>query len=207
MRHCANAAGAAAQVRAPQVKAEEVARVAVKVAAKVAATAGLTVAGVSTPLAAKGPVQAFIGLGANLGDAQTALRDAVQALSQLPGTHLERQSAVYQSAPVDAQGPDYFNAVVQVSTHLEALALLAHLQTIEQQAGRQRPYRNAPRTLDLDLLLYGDQKFDTDTLTVPHPRMPARAFVLLPLHEIAPQQVTAAQLQAVGGQRVVRLPA
>ena len=166
-----------------------------------------TGAAVNASPAAEVPVQAFIGLGANLGDAQTALREAVTALAQLPGTRLVRQSALYRSAPVDAQGPDFFNAVVQVSTRLDAQALLAHLQTIEQQAGRQRPYRNAPRTLDLDLLLYGDASIDSARLTVPHLRMASRAFVLLPLREIAPHRVTATQLQAVSQQRVARLEA
>ena len=146
-----------------------------------------------------------MGLGANLGDAQATLQWAVGEIARLPGTQLVRQSAWYQSAPVDAQGPDFFNAVVQVSTVLTAPALLEHLQNLEQQAGRQRPYRNAPRTLDLDILLYGDGTIDSANLTVPHPRIHSRAFVLLPLQEIAPQRVTAAQVEAVSQQRVVRL--
>ena len=146
-----------------------------------------------------------MGLGANLGDAQATLQWAVGEIERLPGTQLVRQSAWYQSAPVDAQGPDFFNAVVQVSTVLTAPALLEHLQNLEQQAGRQRPYRNAPRTLDLDILLYGDGTIDSANLTVPHPRIHSRAFVLLPLQEIAPQRVTAAQVEAVSQQRVVRL--
>ena len=150
-------------------------------------------------------VEAFLGLGANLGDAQATLQWAVGEIARLPGTQLVRQSAWYQSAPVDAQGPDFFNAVVQVSTVLTAPALLENLQNLEQQAGRQRPYRNAPRTLDLDILLYGDGTIDSANLTVPHPRIHSRAFVLLPLQEIAPQRVTAVQVEAVSQQRVVRL--
>ncbi len=164
------------------------------------------VAGVSDNRGAEAPIQAFIGLGANLGDVKSSLADAVKSIARLPHTRLLCQSALYQSAPVDAQGPDFLNAVVAVSTHLDALALLAHLQSIENQAGRQRPYRNAPRTLDLDLLLYGDGSIHSATLTVPHPRLVSRAFVLLPLQEIAPQRVTAAQIQAVSHQPVVRLP-
>lgn len=89
-------------------------------------------------------------------------------------------SSLYGSAPVDAGGPDYLNAVAQLCTTLVPQALLAQLQAIEQAAGRERPYRNAPRTLDLDIRLYGDRVIDTPTLTVPHPRLHERAFVLYP---------------------------
>jgi 2-amino-4-hydroxy-6-hydroxymethyldihydropteridine diphosphokinase len=159
-------------------------------------------AAVSAHPAAEAPVQVFVGLGANLGDAIAVMSGAVQEIARLPGTTLTRQSSLYKSAPVDAQGPDFFNAVVQFSTHLTAMALLTHLQGIENAAGRQRPYRNAPRTLDLDILLFGDENMHTQNLTVPHPRMYSRAFVLLPLREIAPHRVTVAQLQAVGQQPV-----
>ncbi len=131
-------------------------------------------------------MQAFIGLGANLGDARATLADAVHQIAALPGTVLEGRSSLYRSAPVDAQGPDFTNGVVQIDTALEPLVLLQALQSIEQQHGRQRPYRNAPRTLDLDLLLYGQQCIDGPLLTVPHPRLHQRAFVLLPLLELAP---------------------
>ncbi|HRM93720.1 MAG TPA: 2-amino-4-hydroxy-6-hydroxymethyldihydropteridine diphosphokinase, partial [Alicycliphilus sp.] len=100
-------------------------------------------------------MSAWIGLGANLGDARAALRSAVQAMATLPGTRLLRVSSLYRSAPVDAGGPDYLNAVAELDTTLAPLELLHALQRIEQAAGRERPYRNAPRTLDLDLLLYG----------------------------------------------------
>lgn len=152
------------------------------------------------------PVTAFIGLGANLGDAQAALQAALQGLAHLPETRLVRSSRIYRSAPVDAGGPDYLNAVAQVETGLTAPALLAHLQALEQAAGRERPYRNAPRTMDLDLLLYGSARIASANLTVPHPRLRERAFVLLPLQELAPQHVSADDLQAVADQRIAPLP-
>jgi 2-amino-4-hydroxy-6-hydroxymethyldihydropteridine diphosphokinase len=145
---------------------------------------------------------AYIGLGANLGDARAAVSAAIDAIAALPAVRLVRQSALYGSAPLDAGGDDYVNAVVAVQTTLAPHTLLAHLQAIENAAGRARPYRNAPRTLDLDLLLYGHQVLDDATLVLPHPRMGQRAFVLHPLAEIAPAQVSAAQLQAVADQPV-----
>lgn len=152
------------------------------------------------------PVTAFIGLGANLGDPQRALREALQGIARLPATALVRSSRVYRSEPVDAGGPDYFNAVAEVRTGLSAPELLAGLQALEQAAGRERPYRNAPRTLDLDLLLYGDARIASAALTVPHPRMRERAFVLLPLQELAPQRVDPRDLAGVAGQRIAPLP-
>jgi 2-amino-4-hydroxy-6-hydroxymethyldihydropteridine diphosphokinase len=151
-------------------------------------------------------VTAFIGLGANLGDAQAALQQALQALDQLPRTRLQRSSRIWRSAPVDASGPDYLNAVAQLETGLDAFELLRQLQALEQAAGRERPYRNAPRTLDLDLLLFGDARIDSAALTVPHPRMRERAFVLLPLQELAPERVDPVDLGAVRGQRLTPLP-
>ena len=148
---------------------------------------------------------AFVSLGANLGDAVQAVRDAMEAIDALPGVSIARRSSLYRSAPVDAGGPDYVNAVVELSTGLKADELLAQLQAIENAAGRKRPHRNAPRTLDLDILLYGTLRIDSLSLTVPHPRMNERAFVLVPLAEIAPQRVAAAQLHAVAGQRLRRL--
>ena len=152
------------------------------------------------------PVTAFIGLGANLGDPQRALREALHEIAHLPATDLVRSSRVYRSEPVDAGGPDYLNAVAEVRTGLAAPELLAGLQALEETAGRERPYRNAPRTLDLDLLLYGDARIASATLTVPHPRMRERAFVLLPLQELAPQRVHPRDLAAVAGQRIAPLP-
>ena len=147
---------------------------------------------------------AYIGLGANLGDAAASIALAVQAIAGVSDLVLVHQSSVYRSAPVDAIGPDFFNAVVQVRTKLAPLALLSVLQAIEVQAGRTRPYPNAPRTLDLDLLLYDQQTMASSVLTLPHPRMWQRAFVLLPLAEIAPHLVSAAQLLAVQDQAIVR---
>jgi len=149
--------------------------------------------------------RAWIGLGANLGDARAALRTAVQSLAALPATRVLRVSSLYRSAPVDAGGPDYLNAVAELETPLAPLGLLHALQSIERAAGRERPYRNAPRTLDLDVLLHGDGPLESAELTVPHPRMGERAFVLLPLAELAPGRVDAQQLAAVAGQRIDRV--
>ena len=131
-------------------------------------------------------VAAYVGIGANLGDAAVSVKQAMTALSTLPQTELTAVSSLYASAPVDAGGDDYVNAVVRISTHLGADTLLQALQKIEQDFGRERSVRNAPRTLDLDLLLYGQAEIASATLEVPHPRMTARAFVLLPLLELDP---------------------
>ena len=153
------------------------------------------------------PVTAFVALGANLGDAAGTLRDAVKALATTCGVSGVRCSRLYRSAPVDATGPDFINAVAEVQTVLTAPALLDALQAIENAAGRERPYRNAPRTLDLDLLLYGSASIVSPRLTVPHPRMAQRAFVLLPLAELAPERVTAEQLRVVADQSIEALGA
>lgn len=159
----------------------------------------------SAALTPPAEIHAWIGLGANLGDRGAALAQAVQALAALPATRLVAVSDLYASAPIDAGGPDYLNAVVELATQLAPLALLDALQAVEQAGGRERPYRNAPRTLDLDLLLYGDQQIQSERLTVPHPRITERAFVLLPLAEIAPERVSAGQLQAVQDQRIEKM--
>jgi 2-amino-4-hydroxy-6-hydroxymethyldihydropteridine diphosphokinase len=151
------------------------------------------------------PVTAYVGIGANLGDAAAAVRQAIDALGQLRGTTLQARSSLYRSRPVDAGGPDYINAVAKLATTLGAPELLLQLQRLEQRAGRERPYRNAPRTLDLDLLLYGGARIASAQLTVPHPRMHERAFVLVPLAEIAPERVPAAQLAAVTSQVIARM--
>ena len=148
------------------------------------------------------PVVATIGLGANLGDASAAVLAAIASLGALAQTQLLRASSLYRSAPVDSSGPDYVNAVVQVTTGLSAPALLRELQALEAAAGRERPFHNAPRTLDLDLLLYGDARIDSACLTVPHPRMWKRAFVILPMAEIAPGLVSEDALRAVQGQQI-----
>ena len=150
-------------------------------------------------------VTAYIALGANLGDPVAGLGKAMDDIAAIDGIALLKRSSLYRSAPMASSGPDYINAVVEVSTRLSAPALLSALQQIEQHAGRERPYPNAPRTLDLDLLIYGSASMDSATLVLPHPRMLERAFVLLPLSEIAPQCVTAAQLHAVQSQAIVRI--
>ena len=155
------------------------------------------------------PVTAYVALGANLGDVAGALRQAMDDMDRGVGpwasTRVAARSSLYRTAPVDAGGPDYVNAVVQITTELTAPDLLAALQALELAAGRERPYRHAPRTLDLDLLLYGEARIDSPRLTVPHPRMAERAFVLVPLAEIAPDRVSAAALAAVAGQAISRL--
>ncbi len=151
------------------------------------------------------PVLAYIAVGANLGEAQAAVRAACLALDRLDATRLVATSSLYRTAAIDASGPDYINAVAAVTTALPALALLDLLQGLENAAGRERPYRNAPRLLDLDILLYGHETIADSRLTVPHPRMVQRAFVLRPLHEIAPQWVSQEQLLAVADQAVVRV--
>lgn len=150
-------------------------------------------------------VLAYLALGANLGDAQAALRTATQSINALPTTRIVTTSSLYRTAPIESTGPDYFNAVIAVATRLSAPELLLRLQQIESQAGRERPYRNAPRTLDLDILLYGEARISSAVLHIPHPRMGERAFVLVPLAEIAPDRVKPGQLGAVSAQRIERL--
>lgn len=150
-------------------------------------------------------VTAFIALGANLGEASATVRQAIADIAAMNGMALLRQSSLYRTAPVDSSGSDYVNAVVEISTLLTAPALLAELQRLERGAGRQRPYRNAPRTLDLDILLYGSAIIDSPQLVVPHPRMNNRAFVLVPLAEIAPWLVSIGALDAVSAQACRKL--
>jgi len=131
---------------------------------------------------------AYVGLGANIGEPRRQLQTALQELEALPGTRLTAVSSLYRTAPIGyLDQPEFFNQVVEIDTRLAAEQLLENLQAIEQKHGRQRPFPDAPRTLDLDLLLYGDAVISTPRLTVPHPRMHERAFVLKPLAEIAPQ--------------------
>jgi len=154
---------------------------------------------------------AWIGIGANLGDAQANVLDAIGRLARLDGSMLLHTSSLYCTAPIDSSGDDYINAVACIDTSLAAHDLLAALQDIEQAHGRERPYHNAPRTLDLDLLLYGDETIDSPALTVPHPRMHERAFVLQPLLEIAPDIVIPGHGPArnfaamVAGQTIVKV--
>ena len=131
-------------------------------------------------------VRAFVGVGANLGDARAQVLAGIAALRELRGTRVVACSSLYASAPLDAAGPDYVNAVVELGTTLPADALLRALHAIEAHHGRERSTPNAPRTLDLDLLVYGEQRSDDPGLRLPHPRLHLRAFVLKPLLEIAP---------------------
>ena len=135
------------------------------------------------------PERVFVGLGANLGDAAGTVLQAVQDLSQLPGTALVARSSLYRSSPVQAEGPDYINAVAELRSTLSSLELLHQLQALELAHGRQRPFHHAPRTLDLDLLLIGCRQVASAELTLPHPRLHQRAFVLMPLLELAPDLV------------------
>lgn len=156
-------------------------------------------------------VRCYIGLGANLGEPRAMLQTAAQEIAAIPGVRGLRTSPFYGTAPIDSSGPDYVNAVADIQTSLSAPALLAALQKIEQTHGRKRPYRNAPRTLDLDLLWYGGQTINQSNLTVPHPRMHERAFVLQPLQDLAPDLVLEqgdlpSLLAACADQTIHRLP-
>ena len=151
------------------------------------------------------PVTAYLALGANLGEPGATLARAMDDLAASSGITLVKRSSLYRTAPIASSGPDYVNAVVEIVTLLTAPALLARLQQLEQLAGRERSCPNAPRILDLDVLTYGDAVIASESLVIPHPRMRERAFVLVPLAEIAPQAVTAAQLESVQAQRIERL--
>ena len=150
-------------------------------------------------------VTAYVALGANLGDALETVERAISDIDAVDGTRVTKRSSLYRTGPVDSSGPDYINAVVEVTTTLTAPDLLLKLGQLEQGAGRQRSYRNAPRTLDLDLLLFGSARIDSPRLVVPHPRMETRAFVLVPLAEIAPDLVGSQALQAVADQSCRRV--
>ena len=158
-----------------------------------------------------GCVPAYIGIGANLGDSRQAVVRAAAEVARLAGIHRSDLSPLYRSAPVDSSGPDYVNAVLRVETTLAPETLLQALQTIENEHGRERPYRNAPRTLDLDLLLHGSATRDTDFLVLPHPRMHLRAFVLRPLQDLEPDMILSqgdlgTLLRECADQRLERLP-
>lgn len=151
------------------------------------------------------PVTAYLGLGANLGNAPATLLWAIQQLRLDGGIEVVARSSLYRSTPLDASGPDYANAVLEIRTVWTAPELLWCLHGIEAAAGRERPYRNAPRTLDLDILLYGGASVTSAALTIPHPRMLERAFVLQPLAEIAPQHVRSDALQRLSAQAIDRI--
>ncbi|MEI7531577.1 MAG: 2-amino-4-hydroxy-6-hydroxymethyldihydropteridine diphosphokinase [Betaproteobacteria bacterium] len=128
--------------------------------------------------------QAFIGLGGNVGDSKQILTDAVICFAQLPQIKISSKSCFYKSAPVDAAGGDYVNNVISVLTELDPFSLLRVCQSIEQRFGRERPYENAPRTLDIDILTYDNLQQHNPDLTIPHPKISERLFVLLPLLEL-----------------------
>lgn len=154
---------------------------------------------------------AWLGIGANLGDARQTLKDAVVCLAQQHTLTVVAKSSLYRTAPIDAGGDDYYNCVVKIETSLDVHALLALCQRVEHHFGRERPFRNAPRTLDIDILLYGDATIDETDLVVPHPRMTGRAFALVPLVEIDPELVipglgpASAFLAAVAEQRIEKV--
>lgn len=155
---------------------------------------------------------AYVALGANLGDPATTVRAALGALANLPESRVVRSSSLYRTKPVGiADQPEFVNAVAQLETTLRPEALLDALLDVEQRFGRIRAEKNGPRTLDLDLLLYDDQFLELPRLTLPHPRLHLRAFVLQPLAEIAPNLIIpgrgniAAWLPAVANQGIVKL--
>ncbi len=157
-------------------------------------------------------MRSYVALGSNLGDPLATVRAALAALAELPRTRLAGASSLYRSAPVGLKSqPDFINAVAALDTRLEAEALLDELFAVEARFGRRRSFPNAPRTLDLDLLLHGDETRATARLNLPHPRMHERAFVLLPLLELAPGAAipghgpVAALLDGLRGQRIRRL--
>ena len=143
--------------------------------------------------------------GANLGEAQTTVLQAIQDVGALANTQLQIASSLYASAPHEAIGPEFVNAVAMYDTDLPPLELLDALQNLEKTAGRERPYLNAPRTLDLDMIFYGDVALDSPRLTLPHPRWQMRAFVLVPLAEISSDRVSPALLSNVANQPVSRI--
>lgn len=156
---------------------------------------------------------AYVALGANLGNPVRTVRTALDELREMPRVRLLASSSLYRTAPVGLEHqPDFINAVAMIATTLPPRELLAELFEIEARFGRVRSVRNAPRTLDLDLLLYDDQVLDSPALTLPHPRMTERAFVLAPLAEIAPRLTIPGQgalsdlLPRVAEQRIERLP-
>jgi len=146
-----------------------------------------------------------VAFGANLGEAQATVLQAIQDVGALATSQLVKASSLYASAPHEATGPEFVNAVAMYDTDLPPLALLDALQNLEKTAGRERPYLNAPRTLDLDIIFFGDIALDSPRLTLPHPRWQKRAFVLIPLAEISPDKVSPALLSSVANQSVRRI--
>lgn len=133
-------------------------------------------------------VSAFIGLGSNQGSRIHLIARAVEALAELPETHVERVSRIYESEPAYLfDQPKFANAVAEIRTGLQSDQLLGYLHDIENELGRVREIENGPRSIDLDILLFGDEEIDTPDLTIPHPRLTERDFVVTPLLEIAPR--------------------
>jgi len=149
---------------------------------------------------------AYIGIGSNLDQPRRQVLAAFTELDRLPHTRLVKKSSLYRTAPMGhADQPDFINAVAQLETGLPAERLLAELQELERRHGRKRSFPNAARTLDLDVLLFGNATIQSPALTVPHPRMHERAFVLKPLLEIAPDLPFGKQLASCKDQKVERL--
>ncbi len=155
---------------------------------------------------------AYVGLGANIGEPRRQIEVAIEEVGKLPRTRRVLTSSLYRSTPLGyADQPEFLNAVVKLDTELTPEALLGHLQEIEKRHGRERPFPNAPRTLDLDLLLYGERVVATPRLTLPHPRMHERAFVLQPLLEldaaisVPGKGLASALLPACGLQKIHRI--
>jgi 2-amino-4-hydroxy-6-hydroxymethyldihydropteridine diphosphokinase len=156
---------------------------------------------------------AYVGIGSNLDQPRDHVCLAFEDLGRIPNTEVMKRSSLYRSAPVGfADQPDFVNAVAELRTGLPVNRLLAELKEIETRHGRRRSFRNAPRPLDLDILLYGELTMNLAHLTLPHPRMHERAFVLEPLLEIAPEATIPGlgpareQLARCAGQRVERMP-
>ena len=150
-------------------------------------------------------VQVCVAFGANLGDARATVLRAIQEVGALPATQLQIASSLYASAPHEAEGPEFVNAVAMYATDLPPVELLDALQNLENLAGRERPFPNAPRTLDLDIIFYGDLALETPRLTLPHPRWQERAFVLVPLLEISADKVPTDSLVSVADQPIRRI--
>ena len=156
--------------------------------------------------------RAFIGFGGNIGDTRQLITDAIVCLALRSELQILAKSCFYQSAPIDATGGDYINAVIEIETELTPYGLLHVCQAIEQEFGRERPYSNAPRTLDLDILSFEGVIQNETELILPHPRIIERSFVLLPLLEIAPHFFLPdlgelkTYLPKVAGQRIEKLP-
>jgi 2-amino-4-hydroxy-6-hydroxymethyldihydropteridine diphosphokinase len=143
-----------------------------------------------------------VAFGANLGEAQATVLKAIEDVGALATTQLVKVSSLYASAPHEAVGPEFVNAVAMYDTDLPPLELLDALQNLETISGRERPFLNAPRTLDLDIIFYGNVALDSPRLTLPHPRWQERAFVLVPLAEISPDKVSPALLSSVANQPI-----